>query len=397
MLHRCEELREITRRLANILPCGGNTRPILQPAEPGWTSQHTLIEAKPVSVRRLKLEPEVAWRFKGDELPPLFQDMLSRRRYIQDHTRVSTDINTPTREDGDAPPLPAGMSLWHAPEEGRRLMLLALQDARLLFQMSKEWLHSTVPSMHTNGTTTLFLNSEGPPEVCFRDSVRILRHLAPYVARLAEEYGRSISWIYNMSALEFEECCRLSVRWVQRGKGTPTELLPASACRYENGPVVHVCVGRALIHHDLAPTLLDPSEPDGGPIRLALTEGAMLVLDGTSRIRYAHGFPAWLDDGSAWLNLTFMLDCTAKSVPVAYEPETRAVIMRTPVVPDRVVSTQIPPPNWDSKPGMTLGRDCMSLTLGQLRRQIRSAESHVVAEKCLTRIALTMGEEHSWG
>ena len=395
MLHRCEELREITRRLANILPGDSGSRPILEPMpESGWSSQHTLIEARPVSVRRLKLE--AAWRFKGDELPPLFQDMLSRRRYIQDHTRVSTNIDTPM-EDGHSTPLPAGMSLWHAPEEGKRLMLLALQDARLLFQMSRDWIHTTVPSSLTHGTTTLFVNSEGPPEVCFRDSVRILRHLAPYVARLAEEYGKSISWIYGMGALEFEECCRLSVRWVQRGKGTPLELLPASACRYENGPVVHVCAGRSLIYHDLAPTLPDPSEPDGGPIRLALPEGVMLVLDGASRVRYAHGFPAWMDDGSFWLNLTFMLDCTAKSVPVAYEPETRAVIMRTPVVPERVVSTQILHSRGDPKPGLTLGRDCMSLTLGQLRRQIRSAESHVVSEKCLKRIAVTMGEENSWG
>jgi hypothetical protein len=344
----------------------------------------------------LKLEPEVAWRFKGGELPPLFQDMLSRRRYIQDHTRVLTNIDTPM-EDANVP-LPAGMSLWHAPEEGKRLMLLALQDARLFFQMSRDWIHTTIPSTLTHGTTTLFVNSEGPPEVCFRDSVRILRHLAPYVARLAEEYGKSISWMYGMGALEFEECCRLSVRWVQRGKGTPMELLPVSACRYENGPVVHVCVGRSLIYHDLAPTLADPSEPDGQPMRVALPEGVMLVLDGASRVRYAHGFPAWLDDGSSWLNLTFMLDCTAKSFPIAYDPETRAVVMRTPVVPDRVVSTQISPQNpSSSNPGMTLGRDCMSLTLGQLRRQIRSAESHIVAETCLQRIAVTMGEEHSWG
>jgi hypothetical protein len=130
---------------------------------------------------------------------------------------------------------------------------------------------------------------------------------------------------------------------------------------------------------------------------VALPEGVMLVLDGASRIRYAHGFPAWLDDGSSWLNLTFMLDCTAKSIPVAYEPDTRAVIMRTPVVPDRVVSTQILPSHGDSKPGMTLGRDCMSLTLGQLRRQIRSAESHMVSEKCLKRIVVTTGEQNSWG
>lgn len=387
MLHRCEELREITRRLAKVLPQSGDGSAVLDNGIGlAWSSHQTVIEAKPVSMRRLALEPK-PWR-----LPPLHQDMLSRRAYIRQATSTQTEISAPVQDDPSLF-LPPGMSLWHAPEAGRRLTVLALQDARMFFKKTVDWILTNIPSIQLTdeGPMRLFEAPEGQPELCFRDSVRILRIVAPYVARLAEEYAKSISWIYGLKPVDFEECCRLSVQWIPQGKGSPMELLPASSCRYENGPVVHVSVGRSLIYHDLAPTLADLTETDVGPMRLSVPEGVMVVLDGASRMRYSHGFPARLDDGSSWLNLVFMLDCTPQSIPLAYERETRAIIMRTPVVPERVVSTKIPANTGSS---MSFPRDCMSLTLGLLRRQIRTAESHLMTQRCFERVVLDTGSRH---
>lgn len=394
MLARCDDLREIVKRLAKVLPGPSDddheqSKARLEDAQ-GWSWRRTVIEAKPIALETLSEDGLAAcrWRFEG-VLPTLYQDMHSRRTFIRENTCVSTDSGMALveRKDGIAHSLPLGMTIWHAPDDARRLLLLAKHDARMLFTAHYDTLRNHFPHdlncKGSNGVFTLFSGMHESPELCYRDTAMLLRELAPYVARLAEEYAKCLSWIYRVGAREFEESCRLRVQWIHGGKGTPVELLPASTCKYENGPVAQIAVGRAVVCHDILPVLHDPAGTDESPKRLSVPEGVMMIMDGPSRMMCAQGYTAMLDDKEPFFTLTFFLDCTAKSFPIAYERETRAVIMQTPVVSDRVVSTQIAPFGTFSSANQLLTRDPMGMTLGVLRRMLRASESHLLAERCI--------------
>lgn len=369
-----EDLRAVFARLNRVLP----GRPKLQEEEPpppgdGWDWRNTVIEAKPARLQHLTID--AAGVFRG-QIPSQHQTCMSRRWYVAERTQVATSL-----KDG-CPSLPGvlptGTSLWHPSEQARRLAVLATHDAKCLFDEQTQ--DCTLPAhdeWRTAGRLTLFA-TPGPAELCFRDCLRLLAPRAPYLARLAQEYGKSIAWMFGFRPGEFEEACRLHITWHARGAHTPARLLPASPCRYENGPIVHVGMGRPVVTHDLIPAIGDPScVGQEHPVRLEVGEGIMVCTDGHARMRYSHGFPSARIDRAAWFSLTFLLDCTRQSVPVAYDRETRALIMATPIRKDHVVATQ----NQENAQSPTGGpsTDPMGALVKDMRLRLRVAESHVVA------------------
>jgi hypothetical protein len=380
MLTHYEELLSMCTRLDKVLPgeSGGKSSSGSRFAQlEGWSWRNTVIEAKPVSLALLDQEAKV---FRG-EIPDQYQTTQSRRWYVQEQTRHTSSANSIEGLDGIS--LPQGTSLWHAPDDARRLLVLARHDAKLLFEARDGW-RASMPcedNWESHGRLSLFA-MPGPCELCLRDCMRLLRPMAPYLARLVEEYARGLCWMYGFEALEFEEGCRLSVTWLAGGRSKPVELPPASPCRFENGPIALVGVGLPVVAHDLVPVL--PGE-DGleWPVRVSVPEGVVVCTDGASRMRYAHGHPPSSGQDEGWFFLTFQLDCNRRSLAVAYERETRAVVMQTPVVGDRVVTCK-----RNLLPALVGGgshADAISRLVKNMRRRVRVAESHQAAERSAAR------------
>ena len=366
-----EDLHAVFARMDKVLPGrDGSGVSCVAPAE-GWGWRSMVIEAKPLCVEVLDTEDWDAWRLR-EEIPDKHQNTQGRRWYITQSTRCSPRGKEACITGLKGMNLPHGASLWHAPDDARRLLCLARHDAQMLFE--------ALPDLHLprhegmQGVLTLF-STPGPAELCFADSVRLLRPHAPYLARLAEEYARGLSWMFGLQGQDFEEGCRMHLTW-SGSDGKTIELPPASPCRFENGPIVHVGLGRPVVEHDLAPTIRDPSGGLEWPVRVGVAEGVMLCLDGASRIRYAHGLPQ--KTGSQWLLFTFMLDCNRRSTAVAYERETRAVIMQTPVLSERVVRTCKPANEGDVPADRG---DAISSLVRNMRRRLRVAESHMIAAR----------------
>jgi hypothetical protein len=379
MLTHYEELASMLTRLDRVLP--GNNRPssrlaVLQ----GWSWRNTVIEAKPVSLALLSEEEDGTCRFRG-EIPSQYHTTLSRRWYIREQTRRPCLGQAIEGINGFQ--LPSGVSLWHAPEDARRLLVLARYDAKLLWDGRDVW-RASMPcndDWQAHGTFSMF-ETTGPPELCFRDSVRLLRPLAPYLARLSEEYAKSLCWMYGLEADEFEENCILRLTWIAPSIGKRMELAPASASRFENGPIVHVGVGLPVVPHDLAP-VLPGDEGVEWPVQVSVPEGVMVCVDGASRIRYSHGHPpVTACNPETWFSLTFYLACNRRSAPVAFERETKTVIMQTPVLKDRVVTS-----HKQALPHAVEHPDAMGKLLTTLRRRLRATESHLLAERCAGRYA----------
>ena len=353
-----------------------------------------IIEAKPAGLERLVLPPaQAGWRFQG-EIPSKHQVSTGRRWFIREQTQVITNIireQTPeVREaDTDAPEslkLPPGACLWHPTDAGRRLLVLAKHDAREL--LDRQTLSETASRLdlpaddewRAHGRLTLFA-TPGPAELCLGDSMRLLHPVAPYLARLVQEYGRTLGWMYGLGHEELEESCRLHIAWFGPMSASAMRLQAASPCRYENGPIVRVGIGRPVVTHDMAPVLEDPCDGNEPAVRLGVPEGVMLCTDGASRMRFSHGHPRiWSDTGesSAWFTLTFFLDCTRQSVAVGYDRMTREVIMATPVRRDRVVASSQP----SVVPAASgLGLDLMGVLVKDMRRRLRVAESHLLVSR----------------
>jgi len=368
--HAYEDLRAVLARMDKALP--GHDRPQVSSVAPaaGWGWRSAVIEARPLSVALLDTERWDGWRFRG-QIPDKYQNTQGRRWYIAEQTKCPPRDGEAAIEGLSGVGLPSGVTLWHAPDDARRLLCLARHDSHLLLDALPGL---ALPQHEDQGVLTLF-EMPGPAELCFGDSVRLLRPHAPYLARLAEEYARGLCWMYGLSGLDFEESCRMHLSFLGP-EGKALALPGASSCRFENGPIVHVGVGRPVVEHDLAPAIRDPSGGLEWPVRVGVPEGAMLCLDGASRIRYAHGHPT-LAKNAPWLVFTFMLDCNRRSTAAAYERETRAVVMQTPVLSERVVRTNRPA--GEDRP-VDRG-DAVTHLVRSMRRRLRVAESHLIAAK----------------
>lgn len=368
--HQYEELCSIFDRMDRSLPNNNNADP---GCAGGWTCQHpAVVEARPSSLSYLALRTDT-WRFKG-HIPLEHRKYQHRHWYIRESTRLATDTVT----DTEVPPtrglkLPPGTSLWHAPEQAKRLIALAKHDATLLFE--DQLCALTLPASngwHADGFLTLF-STPGPGQLLLGDCTRLLRPRAPYVARLVDEYVKSLSWMYDITPSQMAITCRLHITWYPPGGGSPMQLTESSANSHDNGPVVHVGVGEKIITHDLSPTLPDHSEHNA-PVRLCVPEGVMVCLDGATRMRYSHGHPTRATR-SHWLSLTFFMDCVEQSVPVAYEEHTRIVVTQTPIHPERIVSTTPRPelPLKNTRPSP------ISSLIVRMRARLRTAESLALA------------------
>lgn len=385
-MHPAAELRELTARMAKILPAPAESRARYAPRiqdRPLW--RMTVIEAKPIKLEVLQNLP-TCWQFRGD-IPPLFQDPATRRWYAEERTRTSTSDGLAEAFDDGRVWLPLGMSLWHASDESRRLTVLAKHDARMFFTQRVQDVGNALTcenNWQEAGVCTLFPDLVGTPErLCFRDCMHLIRTDAPYLARLAEEYAKSLCWMYDIDYSAFEEGCRFSMRWLSSERCQPMTLPPASESWLENGPIVHVGIGLPVICLDLAPCIpADPTESRKEvPVRVSVPEGVLVCMDGASRIRYSQGFPARVDTKEPWLAMSFFMDCSKRSTPIAYERETRTVVMHTPIIPERVVTTQRLEPEEMTRMARVGTRDSMAEALFSLRRLLRSAESYTILQR----------------
>jgi len=384
-----EDLRSVFSRMAAILP-GQSHANLTNKRESPWDWRDLVIEAKPVCVLRLIIPQEERARalFNGYDIPSKHQTSTSRRWFVAERTQVETA----EWEEGSSGVIPEGVALWHASDQAKQLIVLAMHDAADLF--GRQVMECTLPAhdeWRTSGRLTLFA-TPGPAQLCLRDSVGLLLAAdAPYLARLAQQYAQSIAWMYGVDEDWLEVACRLHVTWHAGAGAWPARLAPASPCRYENGPIVLVAVGQPVVTHDMVPALLDASThaDKESPVRLDVGEGVMMCVDGSARMRYSHGCYSKRRHGGRtpknWFTFTFFLDCTRLSQAVGYDRETRSLVMATPVQGNRVVMA-CEKRSSTPKTSEGLRLDSMGVLVKDMRLCLRAAESHLLAARCLEQV-----------
>lgn len=372
-----DELRSILARMDQLLPpCEEQASlPSFASPEKKRGPSHAVIEAKATAISHFR-PSSTKWRFEKQEIPLLYQGQESRRAFVLANTMQSTAMSDQTTTAPDASPaLPPGVTLWHTSDSARRMLLLARRDLEMLFAEGLE--SGLLPySKEEGGVFAL------PPgkQICFRDSMALIRNSNPYLHRVCWEYAGLAAHMFGIHLKDFSTLARVLIQRLDSKAGTPARLLDTSQAKYDGGPVLLVSLGLPTTVHDLLPTLPAPDHTREYPTRITVAEGFMLVLDGDTRFRYSHGFPGGQQEANWFYTITIFLDSLSKSSLIGYERETRTMVMSTPMQMEHIITTRPEIPNLCP---ISLHRDSLWRLVQGLRLRLRSAESFTLAQTVL--------------
>lgn len=347
-----------------------------------------VIEARPSRIARLSLPPK-QWRFTGS-IPSVHQDQASRRDYVAGRTVLVTSQNDLSPTPGSLD-LPSGMSLWHASDHVRRMLVLVRRDLDLLFS-------ADLSGFPYDSVEEGLFALPGNHHLCYQDCMQLLAGRAPYVHKAMLEYAKMICCMYGCELRRFLATGRPRIQKLKRGVGMPLRLIQARQSRFDGGPVFLVSFGSAAIEHDFAPVLLssDPPGPDdsqGGAasdqaaFRMSGTEGVLMVLDGSMRARYSHGVPRAQDGagGGSHYVLSIQMDCLDTTCVMDYEPQTKTVVMYTPIRGSGVITTRAAPVSRIHS-HISIQTDTTWRIVQAMRWRLQLAESRLIRKRYEDRI-----------
>lgn len=380
-----DELRSIATRMDNLLPPHQGEREGL--IERKASARYAVIEARPTDIVQAA-HRESAWLFSGD-VPPLHQGQGSRRAFVRNRTSLCTSMLDDGRDSSSKNAharLPEGISLWHATDNARRIMLLARRDLDLFFSSAD--LEHTLP--YAKDTERVFDLPCGQ-DLCFRDAMILIQEQAPYVCKICREYADLAAHIYGLKLDEFGVLGRIWIQRVHSQVGQPVSLLESQQARYDGGPVLIVCLGLPRTAHDVFPTLTQADHGTEHPIRIFVPEGVMMILDGDARFRYSHGFPGGQDGAPVFYTITIYMDCMGQTSITGYERETRTLIMNTPMRMEHIITTRSALQS-QTNIHTTLHRDTLWRIVQAMRMRLRSAESHLIMKNYKQRMQQSSSE-----
>jgi alkylated DNA repair dioxygenase AlkB len=125
----------------------------------------------------------------------------------------------------------------------------------------------------------------------YKTSIKILQRLKLMNAvALISKYAKAIASLYNISIDEFANKAQLIILKYLPNAGMWVHI--DNIERYDQGPIITINVGPKYAYYDMIPVLL-PSMDDTNvrPLRIKIPQGNVLIMDGISRIEWAHGLP----------------------------------------------------------------------------------------------------------
>lgn len=381
------ELHSILKRMDCFLPpmdasfvasLGDHTMGVADYAR----EQHVVIEAKPTCVSALAL-PSKEWKFVG-QIPSLHHEQASRREFVESKTVVKTSVTAQELTDRHAQAnLPNGLTVWHASDYLRRMMVLIRRDLDYLFQSDLDGM----PHDKTDGLFAL----PGTHHLSYKDCMHMLVKRAPYVHKAMLEYARMACVMYGCDFRRFLAAARPRIRRMKASVGLPLRLVHTRQARFDGGPVFLASFGMPVIPHDLAPVLPDGiiSADAAGPFRLHVSEGALLILDGDVRACYSHGVPGVRDGFGMLYIMSIHVDCLDTTSVMGYEPLTKTVVMHTPICASKVITTRSAPVSRIHA-HISVHDDTMWRIVQAMRWRLQMVESNLIRERYEERAALNL-------
>lgn len=336
-----------------------------------------LVENTRVSVQRVSTTSN-SWRMDESHVPTKHTKHSGRRWYAVNKTRVPCTDRELSLENGKPVEAgkPDGMRVWHASDAVKRLLLLARHDMDCLFSPPPDT--QVLPTDGGEDSTTLLITPTHT--LGYAEGVSLLKESNPYVVRLCNEYAKMVCWLYNLSQEEFAMLTQMSISRHVAGK--VASLQRTGGGYHDSGPILIVGLGTPRVQHDLVPSLMKSEWLT--PVRVTVTEGDMVALDGCSRSNYGHGYTHLTASTTSPLyTINFFMDCMRRTVCIGYDPITRGVLMETPVEGAHSISATMSARQQGQR-----GGGYESPTLGivrAMRSRIQNAESILISSKYIAR------------
>ena len=380
-----EDLLELHDRIPRVLPPVPPLR--IVPDREFCPASDMLIEAPPLEVRQLALEP-AQYRLTDDQIQNLARGKHTNRRQ---RAQKATQHSSRWADQLEAcAAMPDGVRLWHADERVRGILVHAKHDLRELF----EWHDSdpeSIPYRETSGAKTLFITPNGV--LGFREVLSLITPQCQYLTRACTEYARMACWMYGLRMEEFTMLTQASItRHALDETGTLITLLQGGGGYHNSGPLLKVHIGTQWMAHDMSPSLMTPYSASPGPVRITVGEGVLMTLDGYARANYAHGYAH--NEAVCFYTLDFSMDCMRSTLLLSQNRETLGLVMHSPVIAKHVVQAardsgvpQHAPPVENSSVVWKL--------IHTMRGRLQDAESNLLASKCTQARATTQHKQTS--
>lgn len=138
------------------------------------------------------------------------------------------------------------------------------------------------------GLTYLFTGDDNSTQYS-TDTMNFLKSYNRDMYIIMENIFRYIASIYNITDIEYlYKYVQLVLLKYNRSDGIWLHI--DNVARYDQGPIITMSIGPEITYYDLTPTLLS-SNSELKPIRIQLNEGDLVIMDGSSRMEWAHGLP----------------------------------------------------------------------------------------------------------
>lgn len=185
---------------------------------------------------------------------------------------------------------PSGMHMFETPVEIHdRLAKGALRDMHRIYKDSPFITNSAIHMLPANKppTNKILFYSKSGPQPSYKDVMKILQADFYFLWEYTKIYARVIKEILEIDQEEFEKVS-LSLVHYDKLAGLNPHVDTVHIFEDTLGPIFTIAMGQSTKMLDMLPVLLDGKYQ---PVRLYSKPNQIMVMDGISRILWAHAKP----------------------------------------------------------------------------------------------------------
>lgn len=251
----------------------------------------------------MELIPESSkWKFNIKEKFPKIvytgedkeRQLKERIWWIKKQIRMNTYFNTPTKPLSNAI-LPPGLCLFDSVLNDNELEDLYNYFNKLsIVYEDKNIIASN--QINTRGLIYYFTGDKGETQY-YKKTMEQIKDIDENFYNIMKKYVFNMLKIYNLDKLSsdkmkekfLDKYCQIVILKYTDNRGIWMHI--DNIARYDQGPIITTNVGPDYTYYDLSPSLVHDN-PKNKFIRVKISKGMYVVMDGPSRIEWAHGLPS---------------------------------------------------------------------------------------------------------
>lgn len=251
--------------------------------------------------------PKNIWQYKGT-YPSDVVDLAGKIWYIKKTIRYKTYLNHKLKEEKVK--IPQGLTvLSDVGLNGPKVT----NDIEYLFENYKK-LNIPHDRQDSRGLTYLFTRpakkktTSKNETITSKETLEILKKESEPVYNLVKKIIEKVCDYYKVEESLLLKNAQIVLLKYEHNSGIWLHI--DNITRYDQGPIITFSIGPKKIYYDMTPAIVseeDIKKNDYKPFRIELTDDDILIMDGPSRMEWAHGLPYNMN--YTGIKYTIMLKC----------------------------------------------------------------------------------------